>query len=462
MNNYPSHDNVIGDFMLLDNLKKQTTMVPYINTGTIFDIMTGRFRPGTHDNWILDGGLSQCLGISGRGQTYKSGLAGSFLARALLNYKDAEAYVYESEGTIANASRYDDFVPEDSPVSGRIAFMNSTNCSLTGFYEHFKEIVEEKLKHKSDYFVESPFLNPLTGKPLRCWYPTFILVDSFSRATADAGDLQIQNNGIDDSKLTTYYLFNGNVKSRIMNDLPSRASKAGVYVIMTAHVGDKVDMDPYSPSPKQLQYMKGSDRMKNVGSNFEFLTTALIQTIKATCLQTPDKKCMYPTKGSTDVEVNQVDSTVIRCKNNASGFMTPFVVSQYQGILNEVTNFNILRKYKNYGMEVRGNNQSFTPCLLKDQNITRQSIRSFSNNYRVCRGLEILAQLCFIQNCWGTQRMPEYITTPPEKLAELLTTSKSMTVDRVLESTGVWTFGKSEREHLTLLDILALVSKEVK
>ena len=448
--------------MLLDNLKKQTTMVPYINTGTVFDIITGRFRPGTKNNWVLDGGLSQCLGISGRGQTYKSGIAGSLLARALLNYKDAEAYVYESEGTIPSASRYDDFVPESTPVSNRIAFMNSTNCSLTGFYQHFKEIVEEKLKHKSDYYMESPFLNPLTGKPLRCWYPTFILVDSFSRATADAGDLQVQNNNIDDSKLTTYYLFNGNVKSRIMNDLPSRASRAGVYVIMTAHVGDKIDMDPYSPSPKQLQYMKNSDRMKNVGSNFEFLTTALLQTLKATCLQTPDKKCYYPTKDSTDVEVNQVDTMMVRCKNNASGMMTPFVVSQYQGILNNVTNFNLLRKYKNYGMEVKGNNQAFAPCILKDMNLSRQTIRSYDEDYKVSRGLEILAQLCYIQNNWSTQRMPEYIKTPPVKLAELLTNSKSLSVDRVLQSTGVWNFGKQEREHLTIMDILAILDHEVK
>ena len=135
----------------------------------------------------------------------------------------------------------------------------------------------------------------------------------------------MEDNAIDGSKMNTYFLFDGNVKSKIMNDLPSRASKAGIYCIMTAHVGDKVDMDPYSPSPKQLQYMKNTDRMKNVGSNFEFLTTALIQTIKATCLQTPDKRCLYPCKGSTDVEVNQVDTTLIRCKNNASGIQVPFV-----------------------------------------------------------------------------------------------------------------------------------------
>jgi hypothetical protein len=447
--------------MLLDSLRQNANFIPYINTGTIFDIATGKFRAGVHSEWILDGGLSPCLGISGRGQTYKSGLAGSLLARALNIHKNAEAYVYESEGTIPGKSRYDDFVPEDQPVSGRIAFMNATDCSLTGFYDYFKQLVDNKIAHKNDYIVESPFLNPETNKPYKCWYPTFVLVDSFSRATADVGDMQIAKNSIDDTKLNTFYMLNGNIKSRIMNDLPSRASRAGVYVIMTAHVGDKIEMDPYSPTPKQLQYMKGTDRMKNVGSTFEFLTTALIQTIKAQVLQTNDKKCLYPSATSTDVEVNQVDAMLVRCKNNASGTMTPFVVSQYQGILNEVTNFNILRKYHNYGMTVKGNNQSFTPSFL-DVTLTRTNIREKCLEYRVSRALEILAQMCYIQNLWSTFRMPEWIMTDPMKLAELFSHSKSLTVDRVLESTGNWSFDKQERERLSILDILQMLHTQVK
>lgn len=447
--------------MLLDSLKKNANFVPYVNTGTIFDILTGRFRQGTKANWVLDGGISQCLGISGRGQTYKSNLAGSLLARAMNVYKDAEAYVYESENTIPSAARYDDFVPAEAPVSGRIAFMNPTDCSLTGFYDNFKRIVDDKISHRADYMMESPFLNPMTGKPYKCWYPTFVLIDSFSRARSEAGDQQVENHSVDDSKMNTYYLFDGNVKSRIMNDLPSRASRAGVYVLMTAHVGDKMDMDPYSPSPKQLQYMKNNDRMKNVGSNFEFLTTALIQTLKATCLQTPDRKCLYPNENSTDVEVNQVDAMLVRCKNNASGVLTPFIVSQYQGILNEVTNFNILKNFRNYGMNVKGNNQTFNPILTPDLHLSRRNIREYANDYKVNRALEILAQLCFIQNNWSTFRMPPYINTPPEKLAEYLCTSTSMTTDRVLESIGTWNFGKQEREFLTIMDILQIMDKEV-
>lgn len=446
--------------MLLDKLRGETSFCPYINTGTILDLATGAFKPGIN-GWVLNGGLSQCTGISGRASTYKSGMAGSLLARAMNIYTDAEAIVYETEGTVPDSTRYDNFVPSDKPVSDRIVFKNTTDYSLTEFYNDFVKLVEDKLTHKKDYYVESPFKDPRTNKPFMCWKPTFILIDSFSRAKSNKSDDQIANNNIDASSVNNYYLNDGNIKTRIMEDLPARASKAGIYVIMTAHVGDKMDLDPYRPSQKQLQYMKNSDVMKNVGSKFEFLTTCLIQTLKATVMQTNDKKCLYPFENkSSDVEVNCVDTMMVRCKNNAGGYMVPFMLSQYQGLLDTVTNFQFLRDNKNFGMNVQGNNQRFNSILLPDTTITRTNIRQLSYDYKLNRSLELIAQLCFIQKLWGTFFLPDWVHTPPEKLAEALTKSEKLSVDRILNSTGNWTFGKQERERLTILDVLDILHTE--
>lgn len=449
--------------MLLDAIRKDVPFAPYVNTGTLYDLYTGKYRQATNGLWVVDGGISQCLGISGRGQTYKSGLAGSLLSRAMVIHPQSEAYVYESEGTISGPERYDDFVPESEAVSDRIVFKNNTICNLTDFYEDFNDMVTEKEKNKKDYLVESPFFNAKTGKPYKVWIPTFILVDSFSRARSDRGDQQFENNSIDDSGMNTFWLQEGNVKTRIMNDLPGRAAKAGMYVIMTAHVGNKQDLDPYNKSPKQLQYMKNSDKMKNVGSNFEFLTTTLLQTIKATVMQNKDKSCEFPHTFSTDVEVNQVETMMVRCKNNASGIQFPFVVSQYQGILDEVTNFHFLRNNKNFGMDVKGNNQSFTPFLAPNVSLTKSNIRSLTDSdYGISRALELLAQLCFIQHLWSNWKMPDYIRMPPEEMAELLKNSQKCGIERVLQSTGVWSTSKQERERLTLLDILQFLDAERK
>ena len=452
--------------MLIDSLRKDIPFFPYVNTGTLYDFYTGKFQAATNGLWVLNGGLSQCTGAMGRGQTYKSGIAGSMFSRALVIHPDAVGYVYESEGTIPGAERYDDFVPEADAVSERIAFKNSTICNLTDFYDDFNQLVDEKEKHRKDYIVESPFFNHRTGKPYKIWVPTFVLVDSFSRARSNKGDMQFDANSIDDSAMNTFWLQEGNIKTRIMNDLPGRAARAGIYVIMTAHVGDKKDLDPYNKSPKQLQYMKNADKMKNVGSNFEFLTTTLLQTLKASVMQNPkDKTCLYPHKFSTDVEVNQVDTMMVRCKNNASGMMLPFIVSQYQGILDDVTNFQFLRDNKDFGLDIRGNNQGFVPkiCGVDGKVLSRNNLRAMTEEeYSISRALQLLAELCFMQNMWTTWRMPEYVHTTPECLAERLKDSKKCSVERVLQSTGVWSSSKQKRERLTILDILHFLDNENK
>lgn len=443
------------------NKGSEEYFLPYINTGTLFDIATGRYRAGTKNNSVLDGGISNCMGITGRAQTYKSGLAGSLIARAMCIHPRAEALVWDTENTVVGAERYNDFVPANTPVSNRISFMNATNVNLSEFYEYIKKIANEKLEHKKDYLVDSPFLNPFTNKPFKTWVPTFVLIDSFSRARSTKGDTQFEDNNIDNSSMNTFYLNDGMAKTRLMNDLPTRASKAGIFVILTAHVGDTMDLDPYAPTPKQLQYMKRSDRVKNVGSGYEFLTTSMMQTLKAEVMQDSSKHCLYPDVYSTDNEVNLVTTMMVRSKSNASGAEVKYVLSQSQGILNSVTNFNFLRQYKNFGMTVKGNNQNFSSYLLPEVNLTRQNIRkTTAENYRAARALELTAQLCYIQNLWNKFRLPEYISTPVEKFAELLTHNEKMGVDRVLESTGSWSTSKQDREVLSILDVLTYLVKK--
>ena len=459
--------------MLLDNFRQKYSFIPYMNTGTLLDLLTGKYIQGVDGKYILDGGLPPCMGLVGRGQTYKSGLAGTFLARALINHPAAEAVVYETENNINGPTRYDDFLSRGDTVSNRILFLSATDLTLTDFYDQFIKIVEEKLKNKKDYLVESPFKDRDTGKKLKVWIPTFVLVDSFSKSKATKSVSQIEDTSIDSSELNQSWMVDGNIKTRIMQDLPTRASKAGVYVIMTAHVGNKIDMAAYGGgAPKQLQYMSFNDRIKNVGSNFEFLTNVLIQTISAEVLQDKVKDkdgktkkggCMYPTSFSTDVEVNQVTTVLTRCKNNASGITLPFIVSQYQGVLDAVTNFHFLRKNNNFGLDEKrpegGKGKFAYSPYLYPTDLTTLNIRQVTEeDYKISRALELTAQLCFIQKLWSTWNLPEYISVKPKAFAEWLYTCPAATQDRILTSTGVWTTSKQERERLTLMDILEMMS----
>ena len=107
-----------------------------------------------------------------RAQTYKSGIAGSLVANAMLVHPESEALIFDSENTISGAERYDDFTPIDKPIHERIGFY-STTTNLTDFYDKIKQIADAKLANKKDYIVESPFIGA-DGKPLKVWIPLYL------------------------------------------------------------------------------------------------------------------------------------------------------------------------------------------------------------------------------------------------------------------------------------------------
>ena len=103
----------MGILNIVKRGESPVSFIPYINTGTMFDMATGKFKLGCNDKFVLDGGISSCMGISGRAQTYKSGIAGSLVANAMLVHPEAETLIFDSENTISGAERYDDFTPID-------------------------------------------------------------------------------------------------------------------------------------------------------------------------------------------------------------------------------------------------------------------------------------------------------------------------------------------------------------
>lgn len=449
--------------MLLSEFKPSIQFEPYINTGTIFDLNTGKFMPGYDAKWYLNGGLGLVTGITGRAQTYKSSIAGSLLANCLMHYPESEALIYETEFTIPDAERYDEFVPET--ISNRIAFHNRATMDLGEFFETIKKIGELKLKNKKDLIRETPFLNPETSKPYRAWTPTFILCDSWSKAGSSKEDESYYKNKVDDSSMNMMYMQEGGIKTKIMRALPTLAHKYGLRIIMTGHVGSKTDLDPYNKTPKQLQYMKNTDKIKNVGSEFEFLTTTLMQVTGTTVLYSSDKKSnLYPYLDSPANEVNEVSGIVVRCKNNAAGVSTPFVVSQYQGLLNAVTHFHFCKLHDDFGLK-SSNKTYYSTIFDESKKITRKNIREITNkDYELCRALELIAQLCYIKHHWPSFIYPTTgIDIDIVKIAEQLTTSKSIKISDILNSTGCWYFNdqkKNKRPYLSVWDVLELLHKK--
>ena len=147
----------------------------YWNTGTSFDIHTGVFVPGTHGGMVLNGGLSSSNGYLGRPQMFKSTEMLSHFVRAMSIYPRSELAILDTEYSLK-----EDRIAGFSPYGNKeeiVSRMEITTPDVTTpeeFFSQMKELGEQKLKHKDDYLVESPIIDPNTGKPQLILLPSFV------------------------------------------------------------------------------------------------------------------------------------------------------------------------------------------------------------------------------------------------------------------------------------------------
>jgi hypothetical protein len=441
---------------ILSALNVSTSVfTPYLNTGTQFDLATGKFVPGK-SNMILNGGLSRVNGIVGRPQRYKSTEALSLAVRAAARYEGSELLIHDSEFSIAGKSRIVDMC--DTTIDPDvIALWDNSTHDTSSLFTFIKRLVEHKVKNKKDYIVETPFIDNKTLKPRTMFVPTIFVIDSISKLNSLKEEELYDKHQLGDSKLNTVYMNDGNMKTQMMRQIPALAAKGGIYFIITAHIGNKFDLDPYSKSPKDLQYMKANDSIKNAGSQFTFLTSTLLEARGIKVLQDSDKNCQYPESFSVANELNLVDTIVCRCKNNASGPIVHPIISQYQGILSGLSNFHYLKKNKMFGLG--GNNVTQTCDLLPNIPLTRKSVRAkLSENYELDRAIELLGQLCYIQNEWSTFGLSDSLNIKPKEFVNGVLKGGNVISD-ILNSRGYWTYNKKEkRQYMSILDVVDLIN----
>ncbi len=442
---------------LLADLQKDDVARMSLNTGTQFDLATGKFEPGVDGKMYLNGGLNMINSVVGRPQTYKSSIALGYFGRALRYYTDTQGLCWDTELTVAGVKRLVNLAGEvDNPqLAERITLVDKTKFNLETFYEQIIAIAEDRHKHRKDYIEETPFLDPY-GKPIKAWVPTLIACDSFTKAnTGNAQDLfsKVQ---ITDKKTNMFNMGEGKAKTNFIDLLPLAACSKGMYFVFTGHVGNKMKLDPYAPIDKDLPYMRPSDEIKGVGTSFNFLSTNLLDTRRVGVLiNKGTKKSEYPGPINSDVELQYIQSIICRCKNNASGSGVHHISSQHFGIQDTLENFHYIR---NFAKNLLGASGRYKAPLI-DKSFNRNNIREFINDdYEFRRVIEIIGQYVYIYNNWN---LPGMNLLPPNKLIEMLVNTNKELSSRLVNSTGIWTFlnQKVEREYLSIMDIVALINK---
>lgn len=431
------------------------------NTGTLFDLASGKFEQGIDGKWILDGGLSSMVaGFVGANGMYKTTFANSLIMRSMGIYDDAECIITDTENTIDRDKERARRMAEEFDIKdNRIAWLKGVDYDLDSLYRLLKDIAAKKMAKRKEYLITTPFVDYKTGEALKVWKPTYIFIDSLTELVSSAEEELINGEkgvGLGDKASNTVYMLDGNKKTMLIRTLRRLAQRCGLVIVCTGHYDKKIQMDMYSPNPKETQFGKMDYATKGCGPRFKFLTGLYVRTAAA-LLQDSNKGPMYP-KGTTPAsDINEVQVLLERCKANNSGSIVPFIVSQSTGLLNTVTNYHYLKANNYYGMN--GNKQRQQSVLLPDLTISRNTIRELSEaNEQLRRALEVTAQLKFIKNNWVPTNIPCDLSIEPQGLFDKLTSDKNKgLMERVLTSRGYWTYTKNEKEYLSIFEILNLV-----
>lgn len=450
------------------DIPKPTYTVNF-NTDSIFDLLTGSVVRGYDGKWYTNGGIAggSLSGICGRSNMFKSTFAASLMMRAAAIY-DTQVYIADSEDSISRSleriCRFGGNHASKLNPDYIVSMDATTEYDLSKLLQTIREIGEQKLKHEKECTITTPFLNPQTGERVKALRPTIMLVDSLTECHGTAEDTMISNLSLDDAKVKTAYMLDANNKTLFLRQAKRYAAQYGIEMILTAHYGQKLNLDSYTPQPKLLQWASQNEAAKGTGSKFIFLTA--VHSLINSCVKLMDdaKECRYRLNGQTSpTDLSEILVLMQRCKNNASGLTHPFVVSQENGLLTEVSDYHYLRSNKGYAM--LGNNVTHQSVFLPEVNMTRNSFRATcAKDPRLIRALQLSAQWLYIQKNWSSSGWEFPLQPDPKQLVDVLMSDKNRySIDRVLNSRGYWLpdelITKDSPEYMSIFDILEFFGK---
>lgn len=386
----------------------------FYNVGALLDIPTGRYIRGKRGENIMNGGLSIFTAVMGKGNTYKSKIARFMMLSAAskaagsgflpyLNTYDTEINI-DVEHCLELSRKFDIFKNIDLVKEGAWSITDKTHHLGNEWFKLLKDFLRnEKIKNAKNYTLETPFMDK-EGKPVMAIFPSFGDLDSVSEFTTSDID-EIQNkNEIGDSGGNTIHMRGGLAKTRLLMEIPPLCNAASHYIIMTAHIGKDIPMGqgPMAAIPvRQLPHMKPGEVVKGVAGKFLYLSNLLWQTMSSSVNNNQTTKGPeYPkTRERVDegsFDLNTVTIKLIRNKSGPSGYSFDLMVSQTEGVLESLTEFNYVKENERFGIE--GSRDVYNMILYPDVKIGRTTVRNLlDTDPMLRRAVKITADLLQIK-----------------------------------------------------------------
>lgn len=448
---------------ILSRFVRAPSIRPMLNIGCLFDISTGTYVKGANGESILNGGLSYITGIGGRGNTYKSTMAHFMNLRCLDRYLQADGMIYDTEGSLP-MTRIDSLskdMPNINPeLENRLVITDKVGMSGNKWFEAYRDILKDRRANSKKIELTTPFVTR-DGTPMKAMNPFIAELDSLSMMNIEAIDAMYDKNSLGESGLNMEAMRAAAAKSQMIIQLPELTGAGGSYLIMTAHVGDKHQIDPYAPIPKRLTFLKGKIEFKRVPENFTFLTNNLWYCSSCSVLMNAANKTPeFPRnkeddlKGDTDLMIVEIQN--LRAKSGPTGLPISIIISQSEGVHVGLTEFYYIKTNNKYG--IGGNDRNYFLELTPDISMQRTTVRGkIDENKDVQRALEITSELCQMFNLW--HHLPVGLLVTPKELYENLLV-KGYDWARLLNTRGYWMFeedikkNKGTLPYLSTMDLL--------
>lgn len=389
--------------------------LPAINVGGLFDLQNCHVIDGSRGERIFNGGLTFSTGVAGRQNSYKSTLARYFAHTAMTRYMPEFRYTfYDTEGhatierDINLAKHIDglqdfDFYNDDRYLFTKLAFEPGEK-----FYSKLIAMFRDKTSKENiaAHTLTCPMVDPKTGENYKIIAPDFVVIDTATRFTTSASDELMAKNEIGDGKLNAGNFRSGNDRNWLFQTVNNYLLRHGGYLITPAHIGQEFKIETYAPTQKQLRDIKNGFKLKGVPESYTTLTTDVWYVIDGyPAINKTTNAPQYPRNATENQMENSKDLYELiiinlRGKNGMSGFPFKILVSQEEGILPSLSEYNFLKEDNGWGMSgaVNGHHNLI---LCPDIKLQRTTVRSkIDESYVLRRALQITSELRQIDRYW--------------------------------------------------------------
>ncbi len=444
---------------------------PLLNVGCLMDIPCGRPVKGKHGEWLWLGGHAPITGVGGRGNTYKSTIAHHLNLTIMNRYFRSVQNVYDTEMSFGQgraemlSARMEFIANADLVDDGRLLIADSTVSTGDKWFDEIKEYSTLKIKEAKKSMGTTPFLQK-DGTQYQYYLPSLVCIDSFSRMNFSSTEAIFEKNSVGDSGMNMEATRSSHAKNQLLIQVPVLTASSGIYMTFTAHVDDSIQLDPYAPVQKKLALLKNGLKFKYVPAQFTFLMNNLWYCYDASPMTNQTTKAAEFPRNPQDNDPDNKDLMIVTVQNlrgkyGPSGSPFELIVSQSEGVLVGLSEFNYIRSYDRFGLG--GNVQNYFVELCPDVSLSRTTIRSKINaNPKLQRALEITSELCQLKNImprvFGT--ITEYRS--PKEIYDTLT-QKGYDWDILLGQTrGYWVFEEDNNplHFLSTLDLLEMCKSE--